>query len=85
MRRLLRRLLLATACVALTGAAPAVPREPVPPAPPGARVWRPGHWQWNGSTYDWVGGNWLRRPTGTARQDGHWLLRRGAWVWVPPH
>jgi hypothetical protein len=85
-----RRLLLAAALAALTAAAPAqpghpvVPPEPVPPAKLGARVWRPGHWQQNGGSPEWVAGSWARQPVGGARPEGHWLLSHGAWVWVAP-
>jgi hypothetical protein len=49
-------------------------------------IWEPGHWQWDGVRYDWVGGHWLERRPGYAHfEPGHWVRRGGAWVWDPPH
>jgi hypothetical protein len=101
MRAPTRRLLLTSALTALAGAAVAQPYggpprayapvpelrvEPMPP-PPGSRyIWRPGHWVWTGSAYVWAPGVYLRRePYWHEWVHGGWVLRRGVWVWVPPH
>ncbi|MBD5654372.1 MAG: YXWGXW repeat-containing protein [Candidatus Eremiobacteraeota bacterium] len=48
-------------------------RVEVIPAAPGANYfWRPGHWDYVGSRYVWVGGAYIVRP------------RAGA-VWIPGH
>lgn len=62
-------------------------REELVPPPPGPRyVWAPGHWQWDGAQYVWVGGEYVLRHQGWHRWvHGAWRLRGGAWVWVPGH
>ena len=60
--------------------------EAVPPPRPGAYVWEPGHWHWNGVQYVWVEGRYIPRhshhPYGQY-VPGHWVRRGGAWVWAP--
>ena len=91
-----RRFLLTSAFVALSGAAlaqPPYPPMPPPrpegmrPPPPGeAYVWRPGHWAWNGRGYVWEPGRYVvRQATYHEYVPGAWVMRHGAWVWVPPH
>jgi hypothetical protein len=83
--------LAASGCVAtVTAPYPAVPAarvEVIPPAPSVAVVWEPGHWQWNGASYEWVPGHYVERAavTGTQWVTGHWENRAGGWVWVPGH
>ncbi|MCE5326084.1 MAG: YXWGXW repeat-containing protein [Planctomycetaceae bacterium] len=51
---------------------PPVPlAESIPTVPDDDYVWIPGYWDWTGSDYQWVRGQWML-PPGTAR------------VWVPP-
>jgi hypothetical protein len=70
----------------------------VPQAPPTIRIeaqsnapgpgyiWTPGYWPWNGATYVWVSGSWVRPPRTTAVWvPGHWVSRGAGWVWVPGH
>ena len=78
---------------------PVVTREVVvPQAPPTVRVeaqtvapgagyiWQPGYWRWNGATYVWVSGGWVRPPRTTAVWvPGHWVNRGAGWVWIPGH
>lgn len=62
--------------------------EAAPPAPPvgGTYIWEPGHWQWTGTTYAWVGGHYVvREPAWRAFVPGHWENTGAAWVWVPGH
>jgi hypothetical protein len=65
------------------------PRVEVIPAPPGGRfVWEPGHWHWNGRTYLWAGGRYIRRgPHFHNFVEGHWAWapRIGRYVWRPAH
>jgi len=38
--------------------------------------WTPGYWRWNGATYVWVSGTWIRPPRTTAVWvPGHWVHR----------
>ena len=48
--------------VAYRPVAPAPRGAAGPVAPPGAYVWRPGHWRWNGFRYVWVRGHYVVRP-----------------------
>jgi hypothetical protein len=60
--------------------------EQVPPPPNARFVWQPGHWQWRGREYAWVGGHYVqRRPHYAHYVPGHWTVRGGTWVWVPAH
>ncbi len=65
---------------------PAMPAEQVP-APPRSRVsliWQPGHYDWNGSAYVWIPGEWVDRAGhGTLWQDGHWRRSGPTSEWVP--
>jgi hypothetical protein len=59
-----------------------------PPPPPGAAfVLEPGHWQWNGFRYVWVGRHWIHRGRGyTHFVPGHWANGPyGPPHWVPEH
>lgn len=94
-RSAIAALLLAPGCSApATVAAPPFP--PVPPAlhetmplPPVSEqplVWRPGHWDWNGKSYDWIAGAWvLRDGHSTMWMEGYWKHETGGWVWVAGH
>jgi hypothetical protein len=83
--------LAAAGCVAtVTTPYPVVPAprvEVIPTAPSTTVVWEPGHWQWNGATYEWVPGRYVERAAivGTQWVNGHWENRGGGWVWVPGH
>jgi hypothetical protein len=66
--------------------APPAPRvEVIPPARQGMR-WHPGHWEWNGSQYVWLEGQWVAAPSGGADWvPGHWVQRANGWVWIEGH
>lgn len=76
-------------------AQPAPPYPPIPPPraevlPPIPRermVWQPGHWQWDGREYAWVGGRWIEHPVpGLQWAPGHWAWRPAVgWVWIEGH
>ncbi len=59
---------------------------PAPPVSPVLLIWQPGYYDWDGSGYHWVGGQWVER-TGhrTLWQDGYWQRQGLAYVWVPAH
>ncbi len=61
--------------------------EPVPAAPGPRVIWEPGHWQWDGVRYVWVGGRYVeRRPHYHRYLPGQWVMgRHNRWVWVPAH
>ncbi len=63
------------------------PRVEVVPAPPRpAVIWEPGHWQWDGYRYIWIGGRYVeRRPQYGRYVPGGWVMRHGQWIWVPAH
>ena len=80
------------ACVAvLPGEAPTVPpvraeRIPQPPASAVTLIWRPGHWDWDGSDYRWAEGEWVSRAGhGPLWQDGFWRRAGNGYIWQPAH
>jgi len=78
------------ATVVATNPYPPVPAarvEVVPSAPSATVVWEPGHWRWNGATYEWLPGSYVERTvvTGTRWVEPHWEGRGGSWVWVDGH
>ena len=89
MKQYLRAL---TIALALSGSAlPAIaqayyppvppPRSEYVPAPPGrGYIWRHGYWHWNGRSYVWFRGAYVRRRPGYHHWvPGHWG-RRGHWI-----
>ena len=57
--------------------------EVVPVPPPGAYVWQPGGWRWDGFRYAWVPGRYVVRRAAYHRWIGpHW---NGRGVWIPGH
>jgi hypothetical protein len=70
--------------VVVTIPAPPPPRAEYQPPPPTERaVWDPGHWNWNGRDYVWVGGRYIERPNVAMRwEPGHWIQQGGTWAWV---
>ena len=69
---------------------PPLRNEVIPTAPPAefTQTWQPGYWDWNGSTYAWRDGRWIKSQGGS----NQWL--RGFWdrpvtpgpcVWNPAH
>lgn len=67
------------------GPIPELRPEGPPPPPPGRGYgWQPGHWEWNGRRYVWVGGRHVRqRRPGGEWVPGHWEPRPRGPVWVP--
>lgn len=62
--------------------------EPAPPPPRHGSIWEPGHWQWNGVQYVWVGGRYVPRRVSYGHYvPGHWQWspRAGQYVWRPAH
>ena len=58
--------------------------EVIPPTPGPQMVWEPGHWSFNGATWDWVPGHYEAAPQPTAQWiQGHWTQQPGgSWVWI---
>ena len=71
----------------LAPAPPPAVREEVVPAPlaPGQATWMPGHYEWNGRAYFWVGGHYIEQPVGLYWEPGRWVARGGQWVWIGGH
>ena len=66
--------------------APLAESMPKPPASPDPLMWRPGHWDWTGSSYAWERGQWEPRGQhGSLWEDGFWSQVNGGYVWVPAH
>lgn len=66
---------------------PALPADPQPLPPVSAipLVWQPAHYDWTGSTYQYVAGRYIEQAGHTRWVDGWWSLDSGRWVWVPAH
>lgn len=83
--------LLLQGCAAANVGHPPVPAPlseqiPLPPVSAVQQVWRPGDYDWNGTDYSWVPGQWLARGDhGLTWQDGHWDGVNAAAVWIPGH
>lgn len=59
---------------------------PLPPVSSVVVIWKPGHFEWNGSDYTWTPGEWVDRAGhGTTWQDGYWEGAGAAAVWIPGH
>lgn len=59
---------------------------PVPPTSPVAQIWRPGHYDWTGTEYVWIPGEWVERAGHSSLwQDGYWRESGSAEVWIPAH
>jgi hypothetical protein len=66
--------------------APAPVVEEVPVSPGVEFVWAPGHHRWDGRTYVWERGVYVRRPHERAEWVGaHWERRGRGHVWVAGH
>lgn len=72
--------------VIIAPSAPPPPRiETIPAAPsPQVMYWRPGHWMWNGTSWSWMQGQYVERPSPQAVwEPGHWVQQpSGGYVWV---
>lgn len=61
-------------------------RVPVPPAARISLIWQPGHYDWTGTAYVWIPGEWVDRAGhGTLWQDGFWRRTGQTSEWVPAH
>ena len=81
-------LLSATAAVAQPAPIPPPQAETIPNPPVSAvpLTWQPGHWDWTGSSYVWVQGQWVNlngRP-GTWMPP-FWEKTPSGWAWHPAH
>lgn len=64
--------------------APPAPRvEAQPVAPWGGAVWQPGYWHWNGRSWSWRNGRWMRPRRGYAYSHPRWVDQGGVWVYQP--
>lgn len=65
-------------------APPSPLHETMPAYNPQIAIWRPGHWSWNGSSFDWVSGEVIARPSPTAVwSSDHWVLHTYGWAFEP--
>jgi hypothetical protein len=60
-----------------------IPKPPVSPVP---LNWQPGHWDWTGSAYVWVPGQYVSTE-GHSNQwlPGFWERTQSGWAWHPAH
>jgi WXXGXW repeat (2 copies) len=82
-----------TGCMASAGGRPGVvyaryaPPSPVyesvAVAPGPGYVWIPGHHEWRGQNYVWIGGRYVLPERGFRRYEpGRWRHNRNGWYWV---
>lgn len=96
--RLTARWMLGAMCLALASCVPPPPGPPpvpppqpetmgIPPVTATPLIWRPGHWDWTGSSYVWTPGAF--EPAGghtNMFMPGHWeLTPGGGYAWQPAH
>ncbi|MCC6719483.1 MAG: YXWGXW repeat-containing protein [Acetobacteraceae bacterium] len=70
--------------------APALRAEvrPKPPVMEEEQIWQPGHWDWDGATYTWREGVWIKREgRSNLWMDGIWTRDKvpGPCRWEPAH
>jgi len=68
-------------------APPEAPYEAVPPLDnPQTQIWRPGHWDNNGSGFTWIAGEVMVRPSPTAVWSPDiWVRHEYGWGFVCGH
>ncbi len=65
---------------------PLAEQIPKPPVTPDALVWRPGYWDWNGTSYVWQPGQYVSAAGhGPLWQLGWWNMTSTGWRWEPAH
>jgi hypothetical protein len=83
--------LILVACVENRNPYPPMPppmSETVPKPPVSARAlkWQPGRWDWTGSAYVWVPGQYVSRSDyGNLWMPAYWERTESGWVWHPAH
>jgi len=97
MSRCVRSSVVFGCCLVAAGCAGSPPPNPYPPVPPAVvevaplpagehKVRRPGYWEWNNDTYQWIPGHYVTPAPGAQRwENGHWTWRNGQWQWLPGH
>jgi hypothetical protein len=59
---------------------------PKPPISAEPMLWQPGHWDWSGSGYVWMSGQYVPAAGhGNLWVMGWWSLGSSGWVWQPAH
>lgn len=59
---------------------------PLPPVSAEPLRWRPGYWNWTGTGYSWVTGEYVpQSKAGTMWMPGQWTRSPSGQVWKPPH
>ncbi|HAX92147.1 MAG TPA: hypothetical protein DCY07_08095 [Rhodospirillaceae bacterium] len=76
---------------------PYVRLSPSPPPPkqieakpvatePMLQIWRPGYWYYDGTSFNWVEGQFMNKPEPTAAWTAErWERRAYGWAFVPGH
>lgn len=81
---------LVSACTQPLSPPPPVPPPqaesmPLPPISATELVWRPGHWNWDGTGYRWIPGQYEPRTSQTVMwRSGYWQQTPNGWAWQPP-
>jgi hypothetical protein len=87
--RLTGILLLLAACASEPPApvpAPMAETIPKPPVSPLPLIWQPGHWDWSGSSFVWVPGQFVNATGHSGNwMPGYWEKSDAGWTWRPAH
>ncbi len=60
-----------------------IPKPPVSAVP---LIWQPGHWDWTGSGYGWIPGQYVSAADhGNNWMPGFWENAGSGWTWHPAH
>lgn len=92
----MKHIALAAILVLLSASLAAAQPAPIPPPmaetipkPPVSAVpltWQPGHWDWTGSSFVWVAGQWVDLGGHTGNwMPPYWQRTPSGWVWQPGH
>ena len=87
--RLTGILLLLAACASEPPApvpAPMAETIPKPPVSPQPLIWQPGHWDWSGSSFVWVPGQYVTAGGHSGNwMPGYWEKSDAGWAWRSAH
>jgi hypothetical protein len=63
--------------------------RPKPPVSEQEQVFQPGYWEWNGTSYAWREGSWVKKGPGVTGlwMDGYWKRDKvpQPCYWIPAH
>jgi WXXGXW repeat (2 copies) len=81
---------LLASCAVVSAPPPVPPLQvetiPNPPVSAEQLIWQPGHWDWTGSGFAWVPGQYVTAAGhGNLWQPGYWVQGPSGFIWQPAH